>query len=121
MIGLGNDIVEIERIKEAIAEHGERFLNRCFTPKEQAYCASHADPAPYFAGRFSAKEAIVKALGSGFGEQVAFLDIEILNNAQGKPEVTFSEKAKNHFGDPKVVLSISHCRSYVTAVAIWCK
>jgi holo-[acyl-carrier protein] synthase len=119
ILGLGNDIVEIERIKEAIAEHGDRFLNRCFTPKEQAYCASHADTTPYYAGRFSAKEAIVKALGSGFGEHATFLDIEIVNNAQGKPEVFFSDKLKKHFGNPQVVVSISHCRNYVTAVAIW--
>lgn len=119
ILGIGNDIVEIERIREALAEHGDRFLHRIFTPKEQAYCLHHADTAPSFAGRFSAKESIVKALGCGFGEQAAFLDMEILNNAQGKPEVFFSEKLKKRFNNPQVLISISHCKAYVATVAIW--
>jgi holo-[acyl-carrier protein] synthase len=119
ILGIGNDILEIERVREAIAEHGDRFLNRLFTPKERAYCSQHADAAPFYAGRFSVKEAIVKALGSGFGEQAAFLDMEIINNELGKPEVFFSEQLKKRFDNPHVLISISHCRSYVATVAIW--
>ena len=119
ILGLGNDILEIERVRDAISTHGERFLNRLFTPQEQAYCSGHSDAAPHYAARFSAKESVVKALGSGFGEQAAFLDIEIVNNPQGKPEVLLSERLKKKFNNPQILLSISHCRAYVSTVAIW--
>lgn len=118
ILGIGNDIIEIDRIRESFESHGQRFLDRIFTPKEQKYCLSHQDSAPRFAGRFAAKEAIVKALGVGFGEHVTWLDIEILANGLGRPEATLSEKLKIKFNHPKVHLSISHCKLYVTAVAI---
>lgn len=117
--GLGNDIIEIERVREGISQHGQRFLDRLFTPKEQAYCKTHADPTPSFAGRFAAKEAITKALGCGIGAKVSWLDIEILANEDGQPHVTFSEGLKQRFNNPTILLSISHCKTYATAVAIW--
>lgn len=119
VLGIGNDILEIERIRQSIEKQGQRFLDRLFTSKEQKYCLEQQDSAPRFAGRFSAKEAIVKALGVGFGEHISWLDIEILANGKGQPEVSFSEKVNNHFNHPKILLSISHCKLYVTAVAIW--
>lgn len=118
ILGVGNDILEIERVREAIESQGDRFIQKLFTLKEQAYCKKHSDPVPHYAARFSAKEAIVKALGSGFGEMAAFHDIEILNNDQGKPEVFFSEALKDRFDNPEVLLSISHCKDYVATVAI---
>ena len=118
VLGLGNDILEIQRIREAIESQGDRFIERLFTAREQAYCKKHADPMPHYAARFSAKEAIVKALGTGFGEKASFLDIEILNDEKGKPEVFFSEALNNHFHHPQVLLSISHCKNYVATVAI---
>lgn len=121
ILGLGNDILEIDRIREAIESQGERFLKRIFTQKEQSYCSQFSDPIPHYAARFSAKEAVVKALGSGFGKQAAFLDIEIINNSQGKPEVILSEKVSQHFDHPKVLLTISHCKTLVSTVAILIK
>ncbi len=121
VLGIGNDIIEIDRIRQSIAEHGQRFLDRIFTPKEQKYCLTHQDSAPRFAGRFAAKEAIVKALGIGFGEHASWLDIEILANGDGRPEVTLSAKLNSHFKNPRLLLSISHCKLYVTAVAILLK
>lgn len=118
ILGIGNDIIEIERIREGIATHGERFLNRLFTLKEQEYCSKHQDSAPRFAGRFAAKEAIAKALGVGFGEQISWLDIEILSNDDGMPTVHLSKAANERFGHPKLLLSISHCRLFATAVAL---
>ena len=118
VLGIGNDILEIERVREAIAEQGDRFIQKLFTPKEQAYCSKYNDPLPHYAARFSAKEAIVKALGTGFGEKASFHDIEIINNAQGKPEVFFSPALNKVFDNPQVLLSISHCKSYVATVAI---
>jgi len=119
MKGLGNDIIEIERVGESYKEHGERFLDRVLTPKEKAYCLKHEDLTQHLAARFCAKEAIAKALGVGIGEHLSWQDIEILNDAKGKPCVTFSPSAIKAFGNPKVLLSISHCKLYVTAVALW--
>jgi len=117
--GIGNDIVEIERVRKSYDHHGCRFLTRLFTLKEQDYCLKFKDPVPHFAARFSAKESIVKALGTGFGEQVSWLDIEIINDPSGKPLVTFSESLKKKLNDPLVLISISHCQLYVSTSAVW--
>jgi holo-[acyl-carrier protein] synthase len=118
ILGLGNDILEIERVREAIDSQGDRFIQKLFTKKEQAYCSKHQDAVPHYAARFSAKESIAKAFGSGFGEKASWLDIEILNDEHGKPEVFFSEKFNKTFNHPQVLLSMSHCKSYVATVAI---
>lgn len=118
MIGLGNDILEIQRIREAMEEHGARFIQRLFTEKEQAYCSKYNDSTPHYAARFSAKEAVVKALGTGFGGEVSWLDIEILNNPQGKPEVFLSDKLKHHFDNPEILIAISHSNHHVSTVAL---
>ena len=114
-ITIGNDIIEIERITNIMKRYGNHFLDRVFTVKEQAYCAMKPQ---CFAGRYAAKEAIVKALGTGIGALVSWHDIEILNNENGKPIVFFSEKTKKNFNNPNIEISISHCRKYASAVAI---
>lgn len=116
--GLGNDIIEIERIERIISRYGQRFIDKLFTAAEQAYCLGRAHASRHFAGRFAAKEAISKALGTGFGKDLAWLDIEITNNQNGKPVVALSASAAKHFGNPQILLSISHCHSYATAVAL---
>jgi holo-[acyl-carrier protein] synthase len=108
--GLGNDIVEISRIRQSIERHGDHFLSNLFTPQEIAYCKQFKDPVPHFAGRFAAKEAIAKALGCGFGPDLSWHDLEILNDEKGRPVVRF----KNHH----ILVSISHGTDYATAVAI---
>ncbi len=117
--GLGNDIIEISRIRLSIERHGQHFLNRLFTQKEQDYCYKFKDPVPHFAGRFAAKEAVAKALGTGFGADVSWHDIEILGNEQGKPIAHLSEGIKKRFNSPHILVSISHSTSHATAVAIW--
>jgi holo-[acyl-carrier protein] synthase len=117
--GLGNDIIEIQRIRLSIERHGQHFLNRLFTQREQDYCYKFKDPIPHFAGRFSAKEAVAKALGTGFGADLSWHDIEILGNELGKPLVHLSESAKKRFNTPSILVSISHSTSHATAVAIW--
>lgn len=113
--GLGTDIVEVDRIRGSIERHGLQFLDRLFTQKEQDYCSKFQDPAPHFAGRFAAKEAIAKALGTGFGADLGWHDIEIENDERGKPVVHLSEKVLKNC---KILLSISHCVAYATATAI---
>jgi len=118
--GIGNDIVDIVRIRQSIERHGQHFLNRLFTQKEQDYCYKFQDAVPHFAGRFSAKEAIAKALGTGFGSQLAWHDIEILNDEHGRPIVHLSLHAQKEFNHPNLLVSISHGTDYATAIAIWC-
>lgn len=117
--GIGNDIIEIERIAASIEKHGQHFLDRIFTLREQKYCLRHHESARHFAGRFAAKEAIVKAFGTGFREGISWLDLEIHNSPEGKPQVSLSALLQNKFDHPKIEISISHCRTYATAVAIW--
>lgn len=118
-LGIGNDIIEVDRIRKVLQRHPDRFLKRIFTPFEQAYCFQYKDPALHFSGRFAAKEAISKALGTGFNEGVTWLDIEIRNNFKGKPEVHFSNLILERFDHPKILLSISHCQTFATAVALY--
>lgn len=118
--GLGNDIIEIDRMRQSIDRHGLHFLNRLFTQREQDYCYKFKDPVPHFAGRFAAKEAIVKALGTGFGAQVSWHDIEILNDDLGKPIVTIKDSLQRRFNQPNILVSISHSSTHATAVALWC-
>ncbi|GAB5410928.1 MAG: holo-ACP synthase [Chlamydiales bacterium] len=119
MKGIGNDIIEIERIDASIQKHGVHFLNRLFSEKERAYCESQKFSANSYAGRFAAKEAIAKALGTGIGEKLSWLDMEILSSPSGKPLLYFSEQAKATFLNPQVLISISHCKTFATAIAIW--
>ena len=117
--GLGSDIVEIERIRTSLDRHGLHFLDRLFTQQEQDYCYRFKDPAPHFAGRFAAKEAIAKALGTGFGAELSWHDIEILNDSLGKPEVHLSPAIQQKYSRPTILITISHSRDYAMAVALW--
>lgn len=119
IVGIGNDIVEVDRLKKAIQRQGQKFLDRIYTEAEQTYCLRYQESARHFAGRFAAKEAIVKALGTGFREGITWQDIEIVNDSQGKPIVRLSESVNKIFNDPEILLSISHCHAYAMATALW--
>lgn len=119
ILGLGNDILEISRMRSSIERHGQHFLNRLFSQTEQDYCYKFQDPSSHFAGRFAAKEAIAKALGTGFGANLAWHDIEIINDEHGKPIVHLSESIRKKHKNPQIILSISHCTEYAMATAIW--
>jgi holo-[acyl-carrier protein] synthase len=118
IVGIGNDIIEISRIEKIISQYGKRFLDRHFTQKEQDYCMQFKTSSRNFSGRFAAKEAIVKALGSGIQVGIGWLDIEIVNNNQGKPEVSFSKRLHALFPQIHVMVSISHSHAYATAMAV---
>ena len=121
IVGLGTDIVEIVRIGEMIDRHGEAFLNRIYTPEEIRYCQKRKHCNEAFAGRWAAKEAVMKALGTGFIRGIGWQDIEILSEKSGKPYVNIrggaGEFAKK-IGVDRVLITISHCRAYATATAI---
>ena len=116
--GVGTDIIEIKRIKEAVDRHGDRFLDRLFTPKEKAYCQRYKNGMPHFAGRFAAKEAVLKAFGTGLHPDITWKEIEIINDPQGKPEVHLSDRLQQLLSIVQIFLSISHCDAYATATAI---
>ncbi len=119
VLGIGTDIVEIARIRDAFQRHGERFLARIFLPEEIAYCQTFQDPCPQLAARFAAKEAVVKALGTGFGEEMGFHDIEIVRSPKGQPSIRFSEAAHRMVEGTRCLITMSHCREHATATAIW--
>ncbi|HOJ19977.1 MAG TPA: holo-ACP synthase [Armatimonadota bacterium] len=111
--GLGTDIIEIARI-EAAMNRSPAFSKRLFTEAEVSYCSARGRPAQHFAGRFAAKEAVIKALGRA----VPWREIEILNDERGKPVCTLHGKAREIAAGRRVLVSISHCETYSTAVAI---
>jgi len=116
VLAIGCDIIEIERIKKAIAK--ESFLKRYFTNAE--ICLIEKKGPQTAAGNFSAKEAVVKAFGTGFGE-IMPKDIEILRDGAGKPYVNLYGAAKEHFGRMEggnLLLSISHCREYAMGYVV---
>ena len=120
IIGLGTDIVEIERIADVLSKHGETFRKRLLTEAENAL-ADKRDAVTFCAGRWAAKEACAKALGSGIGEQCSFNDIEILNTPSGQPVITLKGAGLARFeklGGKTIHLSISHERHYAVATVI---
>lgn len=116
--GIGTDIVEIERIKTAIERHGDRFLSRLFTENERLYCERFKDSIPRFAGRFAAKEAVLKAFGTGLKGDMEWKEVEIVNDPNGKPLVNLSSRLLKLLGVRNIFISISHCQAYATATAI---
>ena len=118
IIGIGTDIIEIDRLKDIIQKYEDKFLDKTFSKKEQKYCLKHSHPHKHFAARFAAKEAVAKSLGHGFGKTISLLDIEIINDELGKPNVYLSESCSNQFQKPYFFISISHSKNYATATAI---
>lgn len=121
IIGLGVDIAEVSRMRDAIERHGERFLKRVFTALEIAYCQRHKNSYERFAARFAAKEAAMKALGTGWRRGVTWQDFEISNGPSGKPQLTLSGKAKEicaALGGRNVAVSLTHTPEYALAQVI---
>ena len=122
VIGLGIDTIEIARIREALERRsGQRFEHRVFLPAEIAYCRSMSDPYPHFAARFAAKEAGMKALGTGWTAEVFWKGIEIIKDEKGKPLLQFNGKTAEFaesFGVASGHVSLSHDRERAVATVI---
>lgn len=121
VIGIGTDIVECLRIAQMIERHGELFLTRVYTPHEIEYCSSRKAATQHYAGRWAAKEAVLKALGTGWARGIGWRDIEVRNELGGKPSITLSggaEEIRERLGIEEMLISISHCRSHATAYAM---
>jgi holo-[acyl-carrier protein] synthase len=121
VVGIGTDIVECLRIAQMIQRHGELFINRVYTPAEIRYCRSRKQATQHYAGRWAAKEAILKALGTGWRRGISWRDIEVVNNDGGRPIVRLSGGARDaaeKLGVREIQVSVSHCRSHATAYAL---
>jgi holo-[acyl-carrier protein] synthase len=121
ILGIGTDIVECLRIGQMIERHGELFITRVYTDIEIQYCQSRKAATQHFAGRWAAKEAILKAIGTGWRKGISWRDIEVRNDIGGKPIVELKGGARDvadGMGIASVLVSISHCRSHATAYAL---
>jgi holo-[acyl-carrier protein] synthase len=121
IFGIGTDIIECLRIAQMIERHGELFINRVYTKHEIQYCQSRKLATQHFAGRWAAKEAILKALGTGWRRGISWRDMEIRNEPGGRPTVALRGGARDvveQLGITEMLISISHCRSHATAYAL---
>jgi holo-[acyl-carrier protein] synthase len=121
IVGIGTDITECLRIARMIERHGDLFINRVYTPEEIKYCRSRKQATQHFTGRWAAKEAILKALGTGWRRGISWRDIEVRNEPSGKPVVAVRGGVKDvveQFGISEIQVSISHCRTHATACAV---
>jgi holo-[acyl-carrier protein] synthase len=122
IVGLGLDIAEIDRIEAAIVRHGAPFIERLFTPREAAYCESHRNRFERYAGRFAAKEAAMKALGTGWRRGVRWHDIEVVREASGKPTLQLEGVAGElavRMGVKNIALTITHSGNLALAQVIF--
>jgi holo-[acyl-carrier protein] synthase len=121
IVGTGIDIAEVQRIREAIERHGERFVRRIFTEGEIRYCDSKANRIERYAARFAAKEAAMKALGTGWNHGVRWQDVEVSRQPGSRPTITFHGKAAEvakKLGATNVALSLSHTAEQAIAEVI---
>lgn len=116
--GIGVDIIEIERIRQSIAALGERFLQKIFTPHEIAYCSAKPTAAQHYAARFAAKEALAKALSTGWAGEFRWKDVEISNDPSGQPRIELHGTLKDKLARCSVLVSLSHSDSHVVAMVV---
>jgi holo-[acyl-carrier protein] synthase len=122
IVGTGVDILETPRIQQALERHGERFLQRIYTPGERAYCEKFKNRAERYAARFAAKEAAFKALGTGWRRGVRWQDVEVTHRPSGQPELRLSGRAAEvarQLGVTRMSVSLSHADHYAVAQVIF--
>ncbi len=121
ILGTGIDIVEVARVETAMSRFGERFLARIFTPEERRYCGARANPAEHYAARFAAKEAGLKAIGTGWSRGVRWTDLEVRREPGGRPALILCGKAAEiaaGMGVGRVFVSLSHTGGHAIAQVI---
>ncbi len=121
IVAHGIDLVDCPRIEEMVQRHGNRFVERVFTAAERAYARVNKNEIEKLAGRFAAKEAILKLMGTGWRGKIAWTDIEVINNAAGQPEVTLSGEVKkiaDGLGIRHISVSITHTANFAIASAV---
>ena len=118
--GIGVDMLEIARM-ERVMQRRPSFLTRVFTDEERAYCESRARPAEHYAARFAAREAVLKALGTGFAQGIGLKDVSVRNEESGRPVAVLSGRAleiARERGVQEIALSLSHTREVAVANAV---
>ena len=121
IVGTGVDITDVARIKAAVERFGDRFLERVFTPEEVRYCTAKANPAERLAARFAAKEAGMKALGTGLRHGITWHDVEVVRQPGGRPAIRFSGKAAEfaeRLGCKRAHLSLTHTAEQAMAFVV---
>lgn len=121
ILGIGTDLAEVVRIRKSIAQFGDRFLNRVYTAGERAYAAAKANAPERFAARFAAKEAGMKAIGTGWSRGVRWQDFEVVNERSGRPVLRLSGVAlsvANAMGVKRVSISLTHTSEIALAIVI---
>ena len=122
IVGMGVDIAEVDRVRAAIARYGEPFLRRLFTQKEREYCEQFRNKDERYAGRFAAKEAGMKALGTGWRRGVRWVDLEVVREKSGRPTLKLAgeaEKIAKQIGVKHIALSITHTEEQALAQVIF--
>ncbi len=121
IIAHGIDLVDFPRIENMLEKHGEHFLDRIFTPREQADADEIRNRVEKLAGRFAAKEAVLKLIGTGWRGEIAWTDIEVINNALGQPQVNISGEVKRIAEElqiEQITISITHTANFAIASAV---
>lgn len=121
IVGLGTDLVELARIRHALERFGERFLTRCYTPQEIAFCRLQQDPVPRLAARYAAKEAAAKALGTGIARGILWKEIEVLRQPGHAPRLVLHGRAQQRaeaLGSGTAHVTLSHAREIAGATVI---
>jgi holo-[acyl-carrier protein] synthase len=121
IIAHGIDLVDFPRIEEMVNRHDKRFLDKVFTATEQAYAKANRNGIEKLAGRFAAKEAVLKLVGTGWRGKIAWTDIEVVNTPTGQPEVKLSGEVKkiaDKLGITQISVSITHTANFAIASAV---
>ena len=118
ILGIGMDMVDIERIRTSLERYGESFISKIFTEHEIAYCSAKALPAQHYAARFAAKEAFSKAIATGWAGEFHWKDVEVVNDEQGKPSFRLSGATAKQFGEKSILVSLTHTETSAAAFVI---
>ena len=121
IIGIGTDIIECERISRMIERHPDMFLERVYTEAEREYCGRMKSATESYAGRWAAKEAVLKAIGTGWIKGIAWTDVEVVKLSDGRPTIELHDGALAEAearGIRQILITISHCKCHATATAI---
>ncbi len=121
VLGVGVDLVDVARIRDVHTRQGERFLTKVYTEQERVYCLAQTNPYPSLAARFAAKEAVAKALGTGFGAEVGWRSVGVVHGDRGEPRVILDAPAQawlESLGGREVLVSLSHTETQAMAFAV---
>ena len=124
LLGLGCDLIEVERIRGVLERQGERFLTRVFTDEERAYCLAMKQPHPHLAARWAAKEAVSKCFTTGIGAELAWKSVSVYHGSRMEPLIRLDAQGTallRHFGGTGILLTLSHTETSAMAVAAMIK